>query len=246
MRKILTVSSLALALTLAGCGDSEATSPQLSGEPIETVSAPQGQEWSQVVAKSDVNGYVMGNPDAPVKLVEYGAITCPGCAQFHKDSEADIKQMVDSGRVSFEFRPFLVHGIQDLPGFLLAQCNGPEAFFGLAGRLYDDQQVWLGKLSGLTPAEEAAFEAAQPAGKINIIADKMELVDFVKPLGVSEDAARSCLSDKQAMDELVALTEKTSNEGVVRGTPTLLVNGKVVDGANWNPVKSAIEAAGAR
>ena len=189
----------------------------------------------------------MGNPDAPLKLLEYGAVTCPGCAQFHVQSKEELDGMIESGVVSMEFRPFLVHGIQDVPGFLLAKCNGPEAFYGLIDQLFKRQNEWLGKFQAeLTEADQAAVGKMQPSEVIKFLAQKMDLVNFVKPLGISEDAANQCLSDQKAFEKLVAQSETAQKEDKVSGTPTLKLNGTSLDGGNWNVVKAALKNAGAR
>ena len=74
--------SLAVAAALlAGCGSGEDGSvPQ--GEVAAAVEAPAGQQWFDVVATTPEGGWLVGNPNAPVKLVEYGSVTCPACAAF--------------------------------------------------------------------------------------------------------------------------------------------------------------------
>ncbi len=98
---------LALALAplaaLAGCGsgDDAATGGDVSGEPVAEVAAPDGQQWQDVVTKTEQGGYLMGNPDAPIKLVEYGALSCSHCADFAETAMPDlVSDYVDSGRVS--------------------------------------------------------------------------------------------------------------------------------------------------
>ena len=39
-------------------------------------------DWSQRVATTPEGGFRMGNPDAPVKLVEFLSLTCSHCATF--------------------------------------------------------------------------------------------------------------------------------------------------------------------
>ena len=43
--------------------------------------AAAGRDWSAVVNRTTAGGFIMGNPDAKVKLVEYGSMTCPHCAR---------------------------------------------------------------------------------------------------------------------------------------------------------------------
>ena len=50
----------------------------------------------------------MGNPNAKVKLVEFGSLTCPHCAEFEEEGgKALIENYVKTGQVSWEFRNFV-------------------------------------------------------------------------------------------------------------------------------------------
>jgi protein-disulfide isomerase len=244
MRKTAILFTAILApLALASCGG-EAELPK--GEPIAKVAPPAGKQWTEVVTKTE-GGYQMGNPEAKLHLVEYGAISCPVCGQFAVQSGPELAAMVDSGKVRFEFRPFLVHGIQDVPGFLLSQCNGPESFFGISDALFATQETWLSKLQTLTPEEQQSIPQMKPADAVAALAAKFELVEQVKQLGVSEDNAKKCLADKAAFDTLSKSTEKTMKDGKVTGTPTFFINGAKVDGITaWQQLKGKLQEAGAR
>ena len=233
------------AMALAACGSSD-TSTAPKGEPIAKVAAPAGKSWIDVVTKSEFGGYQMGNPNAKLKLVEYGAISCPTCAQFSVQSTEELNKIVNDGTVSFEYRPFLVHGIQDVPGFLLAQCSGPEAFFPLSEQLYAEQSTWLGKLSTVTQADQQAMQKMSPEQIATLLGTKMGLVEFVKSRGISEDQAKSCLADRAAIDNLVKMTERGTNDDGVTGTPFFLLNGAKLDASSWNQVKGKLVEAGAR
>ncbi|MFC4291336.1 thioredoxin domain-containing protein [Sphingorhabdus arenilitoris] len=234
----------AMALSLSACGSDKSGAP-VSGEPLAKVAAPDGKSWTEVISKTEQGGYKMGNPDAKLQLVEYGAITCPGCAQFHVQSKTELEEMVATGVVAFEFRPFLVHGIQDVPGFLLAKCNGPEAFFGISDQMYNRQAEWLGKMQTLSEADRAKAGTLQPNDLIKFLAEKMDLVNFVKPLGVSEDAANQCLSDQKTFEALVKESETAQKDQKVSGTPAFFLNGADLQVGNWAGVKAALKNAGA-
>jgi protein-disulfide isomerase len=233
------------ALALAACGGADAGGAP-KGEPIAKVAAPAGKAWVDVVSKTEAGGYKMGNPDAKLQLIEYGAITCPGCAQFSVQSTEELNELVNTGVVAMEFRPYLVHGVQDIPGFLLAACSGAEAFFPLTEQLYADQQTWLSKISTVTEADQQAMQKMTPAEISTLLGTKMGLIDFVKSRGISEDQAKSCLSDKAAIDALIAATEKGTKDDGVTGTPFFLLNGAKLDASSWNQVKGKLVEAGAR
>lgn len=243
IKSLFITAAAALALAACGSGDS-AGAPK--GEPIAKVAAPAGKAWTDVVTKTEAGGYKMGNPDAKLQLVEYGAITCPGCAQFSVQSTEELNEIVNTGVVAMEFRPYLVHGVQDIPGFLLAACSGPEAFFPLTEQLYAEQQSWLSKISTVTEADQQAMQKMTPAEISTLLGTKMGLIDFVKSRGISEDQAKSCLADKGAIDALIAGTEKGTKDDGVSGTPFFILNGAKLDASSWNQVKGKLVEAGAR
>ena len=243
IKSLLIAATAAVALASCGGGDS-ASAPK--GEPIAKVAAPAGKAWTDVVSKTEAGGFKMGNPDAKLQLVEYGAITCPGCAQFAAQSTEELNELVNTGVVAMEFRPFLVHGIQDIPGFLLAQCSGPEAFFPLSEQLFADQPNWLGKMSSVTEADQQAMQKMSPPEISMLLGTKMGLVEFVKSRGISEDQAKACLTDKAAIDALIATTERGQKDDGVSGTPFFLLNGAKLDASSWNQVKGKLVEAGAR
>jgi protein-disulfide isomerase len=233
------------ALALAACGGADSGGAP-KGEPIAKVAAPAGKAWTDVVSKTEVGGYKMGNPDAKLQLVEYGAITCPGCAQFSVQSTEELHKLIDTGVVALEFRPYLVHGAQDIPGFLLAQCSGPDAFHPLTEQLYADQPNWLGKMSSITEADQQALAKMTPPEVSTFLGTKMGLIEFVKARGISEDQAKSCLGDAKAIDGLIKLTEKGSKEDNITGTPSFILNGVKIDAGSWTQVKGKLVEAGAR
>lgn len=242
IKSILIAASAAIAV--AACGGAE-TAAVPTGEALAKVAAPAGKVWSAVVSKTEVGGYKMGNPDAKLQLLEYGAITCPGCAQFSVESTEDLTKMVDSGVLAMEFRPFLVHGAQDIPGFLLAQCNGPEAFYPLSEQLFAEQAGWLGRMSSISDAEQQSTQKMSPAQLSTFLGTKLGLIDFVKQRGISEDQAKSCLGDAKAIDGLIKLTEQGGEDGVT-GTPYFTLNGAPLNVTAWAQVKAKLQGAGAR
>src|SRR5690606_8956683 len=103
-----------LVLALAACGSESETEAGLpTGEPIAAIPAPEGQSWTETAAVTPEGGYVVGNPDAPLKLVEYASHTCPACAAFSTDSAGNIDGYIASGVVSYEIRN-QIHNAIDL------------------------------------------------------------------------------------------------------------------------------------
>ena len=50
---------------------------------------------------------VLGNPEAPVTIIEFASLSCPHCAAFHKERFPWLKKnFIDTGKVKFIFRDF--------------------------------------------------------------------------------------------------------------------------------------------
>ncbi len=231
------------ALAACGKGSDQGSTP---AAPVAAVSPPAGQSWLDTVVKTD-GGYRVGNPSAAVQLLEYGARSCPTCGQVARDS-ADklLNTYVASGKVSFEFRDFLVHGVSDLPGALLGDCAGPGPFFPLMEAMYANQNDYLDRLQKLTPAEQQQMQAMAPTAGVTMLAEKGGMLDLVKQRGIPEQKARACLSDQAHLEALAKRTEKWSQDGTVTGTPTFYINGDKYTGAPaWTDLEAALKAAGA-
>lgn len=250
-RKLRTIALAAfaapLALALAACGSGGSKDgAEVSGEVLEKVAPPAGKIWSEVVAKTEEGGLRMGNPQAPIKLVEFASLTCPHCADFAATSKAELrKTFVDSGRVSFEFRNYVRDPI-DLTAAQLTRCGPAESFFALTEQVFLNQAAMMEKAQG---AGQEAFTAAmgQPdAVRGKALADLAGLSEFFAARGISTDQAAACLANVSDAQSLAKATQDQSAQYDIAGTPTFLLNGSKIEGNTWAEIKAALEKAGAR
>jgi protein-disulfide isomerase len=242
MKKLILATTALLLVTACGKGGDAAGGSKGGGA---AVSAPAGTKWSETTKMTADGGMLMGNPDAPVKLIEYGALTCSHCADFAEKSKDELRAMVDKGTVSWEFRNFMLNPF-DIPAALLARCSGAAPFFPIAEQMFATQRDWLGKAQALTPADQQALQGMKPLQLSQTLADKLGLVDFVQQRGVPADKAKACLADPKAIDALVAMTDKAVNEYKVQGTPTFIINGVTQENtASWEVLKPKLLDAGA-
>ena len=234
---------LPLALGLAACKKSDSTGSS-SGDPVAAVAPPAGKAWTDVVKATPEGGMVMGNPAAPIKLVEYGSLSCPHCAKLATEGFQKLSgTYVASGKVSYEYRSFAIHGI-DVPLTVLARCAAPEAFFGLVDQLYLNQNAMLDRAQKGQAAAQAAA-ALPPAQRMVGVADAYGLVDFFSSRGVPVDKAHSCLANTAAAEAVAKQAEDAGKQGI-DSTPTLFINGSKISALAWPEVETALQAAGAR
>lgn len=236
------------AVSLASCGGGGASGGNsVAAAPVAAKPAPAGQNWTEVVSKTPEGGYRMGNPDAPIKLVEYGSRTCPTCGAFGQTGQKPLtEQYVATGKVSYEFRDYLVHGQPDFAPSLLGRCTDPSAFFPLLEAMYIAQPQFEAKLAdqNATNALQAQLQGKTPSQAAAAWGDYLGYVDFVKQRGIPEAKARACIADSKALNELIGLMNK--GEGAtVSGTPTFILNGTKVEGVSWPDVEAALKRAGA-
>jgi len=239
-------ATCAAALALAGCGggsgnNSAATANEAA--PIPQIAAPNHGDWTETVSATQRGGYLMGNPDAPVKLVEYGSISCPVCARFSVEgSQALTSRYVRSGQVSWEFRPFLIHA-QDPGVFLLLRCAGPAPFFRLAEQLYATQEEWVGRAVAMPQEQARQLQAMDPHGQAAAMIRVMQLDQFFRQRGLSEARINACLADDAALQQLGDVSRRATSEENVQGTPTFIVNGDKLDASDWASLEARLRTA---
>lgn len=236
---------LATAALLAVSACDKGTTGGNSANPVAGVAAPAGTNWTETYSATPDGGMLKGNPNAEIKLAEYGALTCSHCAEFAEASREELGAMIATGKVSYEFRPFMLN-VMDVPASLLARCGGPAPFFPIADQLFATQAEWLGKAQSITPAEQAQWANLQPEQLAPVLATKLGLDTFVQARGISADKAKACLSDRKAIDQLGEISQRAQSEFNVTGTPTFVINGKTVPNtADWKTLVPALKAAGA-
>ena len=208
--------------------------------------APAKVNWLTVVAATPDSGMRLGNPDAAVKLVEYGSRTCPHCAKFDAEGLPALKAgPIAAGKLSYEFRDFPVHGALDLGPILLGRCVSPGQFFPLLDAMFAGQQALLAKAEA-TETKLKAMTNPSPNQIATIVATDLGYVDLVQRRGMAPARAKACLADRVALNRVVAMTDTAEKQYGVNGTPTFIINGTKADNVyDWAALQPLLAAAGA-
>ena len=84
---------------------------------------------------------LLGNPSAPVTMIEFGDFQCPFCDRFAKDTEPQINQTyIQTGKVNMFFLHFTIYGPDSITAAMAAQCvNDQGKFWNLYDILYKNQ-----------------------------------------------------------------------------------------------------------
>ena len=173
----------------------------------------------------------MGNPNAKVKLVEFGSLTCPHCAEFdEKGGKPLIDNYVKTGLVSCEFRNF-VRDPFDMTASLVARCGGETSFFGLTRGLYR-RPAGLGRQDPggrpgarcrrSRPCRRRSSSARSPRSPASSNWAAMRGV----PRGQDR---RSAWPNQAEVNQLVQMNSDAVSTYNIPGTPTFLINGELVD-----------------
>jgi len=150
----------------------------------------------------------LGDPAAPVTIVEYASMTCPHCRSFHVDTFPALKaKYIDSGAVHFVFREYPLDPLA-LAAIMLARCAPEGNFFPIVEALFEQQDVWA--------------YGADPAAALGAI---------LEPMGLAPSDFERCLGDGELFDGVMWVRDRAENEFGVGGTPTFFFNGARVGGA---------------
>ncbi|MDP3778914.1 MAG: DsbA family protein [bacterium] len=182
-------------------------SPSVANKPLAA------QAGNAVAAAGDFkaleNGPTLGNPDAPVTVVEFADFQCPFCGRFYSSTAKSImSSYVKNGQVKFVYHDFAFLGQESNWASEAARCAGDQGkFWQYHDYLYEHQNG----------ENDGAF-------------GKDHLKSFARELGLNSNEFNSCLDSGKHAQEVVDDTEIGRKFGV-NGTPTSFVNGKEISGA---------------
>ncbi|AEI38331.1 DsbA family protein [Zymomonas mobilis] len=232
------------------------TVPVFSASPIKSrpslqlthnIQPDRAKDWGQRVSETSFGSYVIGNPDAPVKLLEYLSLTCPHCAELTRESlQPLMHHYISKGLVSLEIR-HAVRDAFDATATLLVRCGDRQHYIDRVEQIFNNQNRWM----------DSAIEFSQKQAKVrdNIsyeaffqkAATDTGLIEMMKPVGLTSDQSLLCLKDPVALDLLKRQSVEIIEKSKIPGTPYLLLNGRPITDSrtkpDWAIIDSKIKAA---
>ena len=246
MKPINLLLAGAAALAAAACNAEQQPQGSAGGPtgPVQAAERPASGDWSEAVTPTNEGGFLMGNPNAEVKLVEFASMTCPHCAAFDETGMTPlVDKYVKSGKVSFEMRNY-VRDPYDITAALIARCNGARTFFPLTEALFEKQADWTGKLQQVPPAELEGLQTMGPEQQFTTIAKWAGFQQFAAQRGIPTAKSSQCLTDQNEINRLVQMNGDAVSQYNIPGTPSFLINGKMVEkAADWKTLEPAIQRA---
>jgi len=185
-----------LGLLLAAPGSAEAAAPQ----PLLAD--------AQTVLQITADDRILGNPDAPITIIEYASLTCPHCAHFTNDVLPEIKkEWIDTGKAKLVLRDFPLDE-PALRAAMIARCAPPDRYYAFADTFFATQEKWV---------RTADYHDA--------------LARLAKLGGMSKDEFDTCLKNTELENKIVEGRLTASKDLEVNSTPTFFINGTKLTGA---------------
>ena len=229
-------------LAMAGCGD-KAADPAEAKSSSAVGKAEAGRDWRQTVVATPDGGYRMGNPAARVKLVEYASLWCTHCRDFTLASGPVLKdQMVRSGQVSYEYRPFVI-AFPDYLGFLVTACQPASQFFTWSDQFYRNHAAWTTPFTKLDQTVLAGIQSLPQEQQLQRLAQLSGFDAFVRLRGVPKAKLDQCLANTAAYERINAVAQSGQNQFRITGTPTFIINNEKVDAIDWPSLEPKLRAA---
>jgi protein-disulfide isomerase len=175
---------------------------------------------------AQAEGYVRGDPNAPVEIVEYADFECPGCGQFATVTEPDVvKRLVETGQARYRFYDFPVNGSHRNSGgaSLAAACaNDQGKFWEMHDRLFLGQTEW------------STYATDDP---------KPSFARYAREIGLDAAKWEQCYDARTHVDRIAAhQQEATRNK--VGSTPTFIIGDKMLAGAQpFDVIKAMVDSA---
>ena len=192
-------------------GDAHAASP-------EEEAAAAAVDLSGLAPHAD--DIIIGDANAPVRIVEYASLSCPHCATMHLEILPDVKKkFVETGKAYIAFRHFPLNA----PALRAAQvlnCLPVEQKAAALDAFFTRQKEW-------------GFDSKYAANITKIAGE----------FGLSADATKACF-DNVELENAILQSRQVGALAGVQSTPTLYVNNARLDGAvGADFIAAAIEEA---
>ena len=157
-------------------------------------------------------GYTLGNPSAPVEIVEFADFECPACGNYATITEPDVrKRLVETGQARMRFYdfPLPMHKNTWTASHAAACANDQGKFWEMHDRLFAGQYEWGG-------------EATSNPLKV--------IKGYAQQLGLNVDTFTSCVENATHQRQIEANQAEGERRGINQ-TPTFVIGGKVIPGS---------------
>lgn len=163
---------------------------------------------------------VIGDPAAPMTIIEYASLTCPHCASFHTETLPQLKKdWIENGKAKLIYRDFPLDKYAAAAA-QIARCAPQDKYFVFLNAFYAQQQTWA---------------------KSN---DPLKTLTQLAALGgMSQADVDACLANEELQDGILQMRLDGQMEFDINSTPSFVVNGKKVSNLPYDDFKEILEEA---
>ena len=151
------------------------------------------------------NDPIIGNPTAPITIIEFSDFQCPFCARFHVETFPSImNEYIDKGQVKLVFRDFPIQSIHPnaLPASVASECaNEQGKFKEMHDKLFENQKEW----------------SNQSLDNLMIT-----FTQYALDIGLEDETFDTCLKNGKYVEEIQKDLDDGRNYGIT-GTPGFFV-----------------------
>jgi protein-disulfide isomerase len=177
------------------------------------------------IMPAQAEGYLMGNANAPVQIMEFADFECPACGNFAVITEPDVRnRIVNTGLASYRFFDFpLPMHKNTMAASNAAACAADQGkFWEMHDQLFRNQPEWN-------------TEATDNPKKI--------FLGYVKSMGMNTDTWETCF-DAQAHQSRIMANQAEGNRRKVQSTPTFVIGTRLIPGAmSYDVFKAYVDSA---
>ncbi|MDH5556755.1 MAG: DsbA family protein [Alphaproteobacteria bacterium] len=163
---------------------------------------------------------VLGNPEAPVTIIEYASLTCPHCASFHMETLPQItKEWIETGKAKLIYRDYPLDKYA-ASAAMIARCAPKDRYFTFVSAFYAQQKNW-------SSANDPIKILTQLAGLG----------------GMSKADVDACLANEALQDGILQMRLDGQMEYEVNSTPSFIIGGKKVTNMSYADFNDLLEDA---
>jgi len=168
-----------------------------------------------------IEDMVLGDPNAPVTIVEYASFTCPHCKNFHEGTFKKLKQnYINTGKVKFILRD-VYFDRYGLWAAMVARCDSSNKFYGIVDEIFRKQSEWTDGAENI--------DIANNLRKIGLAA------------GMNSETISACLNDGDMAQALVDVYQTNAERDQISSTPSFLINGEKMNNSSYSEFVSKID-----
>jgi protein-disulfide isomerase len=163
---------------------------------------------------------VIGDPAAPITIIEYASLTCPHCANFHADTLPKLeKEWIETGKAKLIYRDYPLDRYA-ASASMIARCAPTDKYFTFLNAFFAQQKTW-------SRADNPVKVLTQLAGLG----------------GMSKEDVDACLANEALQDGILQMRLEGQMEYDINSTPSFVIDGKKVANLPYEDINELLENA---